>query len=180
MFDDILSVVFPLGLTVGWRPALRGRKTRGLAPHGRDSPGRPPLRVRRPCPRPREGRPSWTRLAPGILTMLGRLTPSGSRLGSFPSLRARAIRGTSLCSLRLLALRGVGRLPRAGLRRLRRGRSSRVCSWGGALGPQGRDPLRVLWGLSLLRSYKTRRGHRARPPLSFPPRASSRPSARSL
>ena len=32
----------------------------------------------------------------------GRLTPSGSRLGFIPSLRARASRGTSLCFVFLL------------------------------------------------------------------------------
>ena len=100
---------------------------------------------------------------------VGRLTPSGSRLGSIPSLRARATRGTSLCSLALPALRAAGHLPRLGARRPLRGRSSgpRVLG-GGALGPQGQDPPRVLWGLSSLRTYKTRGGHRTRPPSPRP------------
>ena len=74
---------------------------------------------------------------------VGRLTPSGPRLGSSRVCGLRAVRGTSLCSLFSLpfvlwfaygqSVLGVSR--EAALLAL---------FWGGALGSQGQDPLRVL------------------------------------
>ena len=61
-----------------------------------------------PGPAPKGGRSARARLASGCFARVGQLTPSGSRLGLIPSLRARPTRGTSLRSM--LFLYGVSLL----------------------------------------------------------------------
>ena len=78
---------------------------------------------------------------------VGRLTPSRSRLGSIPSLRARASRGTSLCYmfsfllvqtcvLVLSTVLGISLFLKFVKAAPVGGREPR----GGPLGPRGRDP----------------------------------------